>query len=192
MNWLENILIIAGISLDIFASMEIQGAMLQKVRTKTLFKVASLVTLLQLVFFYGGYLAFFQIAKKKVFGNAQWAGYLIASIVFILLGIRLISKAIKREFVDERRTEITTRQYLRIICVTTVYTFFTGCACGQVGINVLIMLAVIIAASIVVTIGGIYCGYHFGFELKTYVYVIAALIEWTAGFEIIMRNVIVR
>lgn len=32
MNWIENILIIAGISLDIFAAMEIEGAMLADVK----------------------------------------------------------------------------------------------------------------------------------------------------------------
>ena len=46
MNTLENILIIAGISLDVFASMEIQGAMLQKVNKKTLLVVSAIVSLL--------------------------------------------------------------------------------------------------------------------------------------------------
>ena len=57
MNTLENILIIAGISLDVFASMEIQGAMLQKVNKKTLLVVSTIVSLLQLMFFIGGYAA---------------------------------------------------------------------------------------------------------------------------------------
>ena len=36
MSWIENILIIAGISLDIFAAMEIEGAMLADVKRKSL------------------------------------------------------------------------------------------------------------------------------------------------------------
>lgn len=50
MNWIENILIIAGISLDIFAAMEIEGAMLADVKRKSLLIACTIVTLLQLIF----------------------------------------------------------------------------------------------------------------------------------------------
>ena len=46
MNLLENILIVAGISLDIFAAMEIEGAMLAVVKRKTLIIACALVALL--------------------------------------------------------------------------------------------------------------------------------------------------
>ena len=36
MSWLENMLIMAGILLDVFAAMEIQGAMLANIKKKTL------------------------------------------------------------------------------------------------------------------------------------------------------------
>ena len=51
MSTFESILIIIGISLDIFAAMEIHGAMLADVKKKTL-AIASVVTVgLQLLFF---------------------------------------------------------------------------------------------------------------------------------------------
>ena len=34
MNWIENVLIIAGVSLDIFAAMECQGALVATVQKK--------------------------------------------------------------------------------------------------------------------------------------------------------------
>ena len=71
MNTLENILIIAGISLDVFASMEIQGAMLQKVNKKTLLVVSTIVSLLQLMFFFGGYAAGYGIDRAGVWRNAN-------------------------------------------------------------------------------------------------------------------------
>ena len=37
MNWIENVLIIAGVSLDIFAAMECQGALVAKVDKKQLY-----------------------------------------------------------------------------------------------------------------------------------------------------------
>ena len=36
MTWLENLLIIAGILLDVFAAMEIQGAMIAKLKKRTI------------------------------------------------------------------------------------------------------------------------------------------------------------
>ena len=126
MNTLENILIIAGISLDVFASMEIQGAMLQKVNKKTLLVVSAIVSLLQLMFFFGGYAAGYGIDRAGVWRNASWVGYILDTIIFALLGSRLIVKGIRREFVDETRSVITVKQYAKIIAVTTVYTLFAS------------------------------------------------------------------
>ncbi len=192
MNTLENILIIAGISLDVFASMEIQGAMLQKVNKKTLLVVSAIVSLLQLMFFFGGYAAGYGIDRAGVWRNASWVGYILDTIIFALLGSRLIVKGIRREFVDETRSVITVKQYAKIIAVTTVYTLFAGCAYGLVGTHVIIMLALIVLFSFIVVISGLYAGYHFGFEGKTVVYVVGGIILWVAGAEILITNVLVR
>ena len=192
MNTLENILIIAGISLDVFASMEIQGAMLQKVNKKTLLVVSTIVSLLQLMFFIGGYAAGYGIERAGVWRNASWVGYILDTIIFALLGARLIVKGIRREFVDETRSVITVKQYAKIIAVTTVYTLFAGCAYGLVGTHVIIMLALIVLFSFIVVISGLYAGYHFGFEGKTVVYVVRGIILWVAGAEILITNVLVR
>ena len=192
MNTLENILIIAGISLDVFASMEIQGAMLQKVNKKTLLVVSTIVSLLQLMFFFGGYAAGYGIDRAGVWRNASWVGYILDTIIFALLGARLIVKGIRREFVDETRSVITVKQYAKIIAVTTVYTLFAGCAYGLVGTHVIIMLALIVLFSFIVVISGLYAGSHFGFEGKTVVYVVGGIILWVAGAEILITNVLVR
>jgi putative Mn2+ efflux pump MntP len=192
MNTLENILIIAGISLDVFASMEIQGAMLQKVNKKTLLVVSAIVSLLQLMFFFGGYAAGYGIDRAGVWRNASWVGYILDTIIFALLGARLIVKGIRRKFVDETRSVITVKQYAKIIAVTTVYTLFAGCAYGLVGTHVIIMLALIVLFSFIVVISGLYAGYHFGFEGKTVVYVVGGIILWVAGAEILITNVLVR
>lgn len=192
MNTLENILIIAGISLDVFASMEIQGAMLQKVNKKTLLVVSAIVSLLQLMFFFGGYAAGYGIDRAGVWRNASWVGYILDTIIFALLGARLIVKGIRREFVDETRSVITVKQYAKIIAVTTVYTLFAGCAYGLVGTHVIIMLALIVLFSFIVVISGLYAGYHFGFEGKAVVYVVGGIILWVAGAEILITNVLVR
>ena len=105
-------MIIAGISLDIFAAMEIEGAMLADVKRKSLMIASTIVTVLQLIFFFGGYFVCYELEKHQIIQNAEEIGYIVATVVFALLGIRLIVKAIKREFVQEKR-----RDDIRV-CVT--------------------------------------------------------------------------
>ncbi len=191
MSWIENILIIAGISLDIFAAMEIEGAMLVDVKRKPLIIACSLVAVLQLLFFFGGYFVCYQIGAYDLVENAQTVGYIVAVVVFALLGVRLIAKAIKREFVHEkRREEIQVKDYIKIIAVTSLYTLVAGCICGFVGTSVVMMTMVILVCSVLVVTGGLYTGYHFGFESKTGAYVIGAILLWIAGGEILLRSVL--
>ncbi len=190
MNLFENILIIAGISLDVFASMEIQGAMLQNIKKKTLLIVSSIAGGLQLLFFFGGYLGGYLLADHGIINNAARTGYVLDTVILALLGIRLIYKAIRKEFVNEKRTEITVGQYARIIAVTTVYTLAVGLGCGLVGTNVLFMLFWILVCSVLVVISGLYSGYHFGFQNRTVVYAIGAIVLWVAGIEILITNVL--
>ncbi len=190
MSLIENILIIAGISLDIFAAMEIEGAMLADIKKKSLIIACSIVTLLQIIFFFGGYAACYALEKYGIIENGVEVGYGAAAIVFALLGIRLIVKAIKREFVQEkRRDNIRVRDYIKIIAVTSFYTLCAGCACGFVGTSVIMMAVVILVCSILVVVAGLYTGYHFGFESKTGAYIAGALLLWVAGGEIMLHNV---
>lgn len=190
MSWIENILIIAGISLDIFAAMEVEGAMLADIKRKTLMITATIVTLLQLVFFFTGYFVCYELDQYRVVEDGQEIAYIAAAIVFALLGIRLIVKAIKREFVEEkRRDRLRVRDYIKIIAVTSFYTLCAGCVCGFIGTSVVMMAVVILVCSVLVVVSGIYTGYHFGFESKTRAYVAGAILLWIAGGEILLHNV---
>ena len=55
MNWIENLLILIGISLDIFAGMECQGSLVAKVSKKRLAAICGLMTLWQLAALYIGH-----------------------------------------------------------------------------------------------------------------------------------------
>lgn len=191
MNALENILIIAGISLDIFAAMEIEGAMLAAVKRKSLAIACALVAMLQMIFYFGGYFICYKVAEYEVLPKAGQWGYIVSIIVFVGLGIQLWVKGVKKEFVHERRCEnLEIRKYIRIITVTSFYTLAAGCACGLVGTSVWMMLAVIVICSVMVVIGGLYAGYHFGFETKTFAYYVGAILLWVAGCEILLRTVL--
>lgn len=187
MNYLQGILIVAGISLDLLATMEVEGAKLGEIRRKTLLLNSLLITGLQLGFFFGGYYICHYIDQIEVFANEKtaWLGEVIAFLVFALLGVRLYVKAIRHEFVDERRETISRKTYVRIILVTTIYTLFAGCATGFLEFPPLFLLITIIICSIIVVFAGVYMGYMFGFRAKTVFYAIGAAVLWAAGVNIL-------
>ncbi|MBR1623130.1 MAG: hypothetical protein IJ675_04400, partial [Pseudobutyrivibrio sp.] len=133
MNWLENLLIIAGILLDVFAAMEIQGAMIANLKKRTILVACGVVAGFELLFYFGGFIICRLLAVNGYIANPNKQGELVAVIVLALLGIRLIVKAIKREFIQERRRDsLIVLDYIRIVIVSSIYTAAAGCACGLV------------------------------------------------------------
>ena len=99
-------------------------------------------------------------------------------------------KAIRREFVNEQCCEISVKKYIKIIVITSIYTLLAGCACGFVGSSWVFMFFVIIICSILVVVGGLYTGYHFGFQAKTVAYFVGALLLLVAGVEILVKDIL--
>ncbi len=191
MSWLENLLVIAGILLDVFAAMEIQGAMIAKLKRKTTAIACLVVAGLELIFYLGGYAICRLLVIKGNIVNPINYGEVIAVIILALLGIRLIIKGIKREFVQESRREgLIVFDYIRIIVVSSLYTAAAGCACGLVGTTIWQVIAIILVISVLMVLGGLYTGLHFGFEKKTIAYVLGALLLWGVGTEIFLSRVI--
>ncbi len=191
MSWLENLLIIAGVLLDVFAAMEIQGAMIANLKKRTIVIACSVVAGLELIYYIGGYGICRLLVIKGYISDAVNYGEIIAVVILALLGIRLIIKAIKREFIQEsRKDSIRVWDYIRIVIVSSIYTAAAGCACGLVGTTIWQIIAIILVISVTMVLGGLYTGLHFGFEKKTIAYVIGALLLWGAGAEILLHRVI--
>ena len=123
MNWIENVLIIAGVSLDIFAAMECQGALVAKVDKKQLSVICALIAVWQLcALALGNYLSGL-LYRNELAHDENFVGLVIAAVIFFGLGIRLIAKAIKNEWVNERREEsLDVKKFLRMTAVTSIYT----------------------------------------------------------------------
>ncbi|MCR4867885.1 MAG: manganese efflux pump [Lachnospiraceae bacterium] len=190
MNWLENLLILIGISLDVYAAMEIEGAMIPHIKKRALGIACGVVTLWQCVFFFVGYFLSYELLHLHYLKDGPKTGSVLAVIIFALLGIRLMVKAFRQENFDEKRREIQIRKYIRIIATGSIYTFFTGAACGMVGSNEFYMLLVIILSTVGVVIGGVYTGYRFGYGSKSRLYVIGGIMLFVAGGLLLFRDVL--
>lgn len=191
MSWLENLLIIAGILLDVFAAMEIQGAMIAKLKKRTIAMACFVVAGLELIFYLGGYIICRLLAVNGYIESPEKYGEVVAVLVLALLGVRLIVKAVKREFIQERRRDsLIVFDYIRIVAVSSFYTAAVGCACGFVGTTVWQIITIILVISVIMVLSGLYTGLHFGFEMKTIAYVIGALLLWGVGAEIFLNRVV--
>ena len=190
MNWLENLLILIGISLDVYAAMEIEGAMIPHIKKRALGIACGVVTLWQCVFFFVGYFLSYELLHLHYLKDGPKTGSVLAVIIFALLGIRLMVKAFRQENFDEKRREIQIRKYIRIIATGSIYTFFTGAACGMVGSNEFYMLLVIVLSTVGVVIGGVYTGYRFGYGSKSRLYVIGGIMLFVAGGLFSFRDVL--
>lgn len=188
MNWIENLLILVGISLDIFAGMECQGSLVAKIDKKHLTLVCGLIAIWQLAALYIGNVLAGLLYINDLARNERFIGTAIAAVIFFCLGVRLIVKAIKNERVNEHREEnLGFKRFWRMAAVTSIYTLLTGIAFGFLETNLMVILIMIVCLTIAVVIMGTYTGYHFGFEHKRKAYVGGAILLWIAGFDVVFR-----
>ena len=187
MNWLGNLLIIVGISFDVYAAMEVRGAMLAKIKPKILILTGLLFTLIQSIFFFGGYFITYEMVMHNEVKNADSLGCELAAVIFFVLAARLFHKALKHEEIEEKCEEMSIKMYVRIILAGAMYTLIAGLACGLIGANhqlpqyIIMMLLFIICTTIVVVSAGIYTGYRFGFSSKPKFYIVGTVLLGIAG-----------
>ena len=187
MNWLGNLLIIVGISFDVYAAMEVRGAMLAKIKPKILILTSLLFTLIQSIFFFGGYFITYEMVMHNEVKNADSLGCELAAVIFFVLAARLFHKALKHEEIEEKCEEMSIKMYVRIILAGAMYTLIAGLACGLIGTNhqlpqyIIMMLLFIICTTIVVVSAGIYTGYRFGFSSKPKFYIVGTVLLGIAG-----------
>ena len=191
MGWIGTLLIIAGISLDIFATMECQGSLVRQVNKKHLAFVSVIGVLWQLAILFVGYYSSDFICRKNPTSNEALLGEIVAIVIFFCLGCRLLVKAIKNERVYEHLVQqFDGRKMLRIAGATCFYTLLAGIAFGFLQTNILIVFVMIALVTALCIVAGVYTGYHYGFEQKTKVYVIGTLCLWAAGGEVLIRYIL--
>ena len=153
MNWIESLLIIAGISFDIFAAMECQGSLVAKINKKHLSMICILVSIWQMAALYIGSFCADLLWRDELLADENFAGQVLATLIFFCLGIRLFAKAIRNERINERREDnLGFKRFLRMSAMTSIYTVLTGVAFGLMGTSVPIILILIVCFTIALKI----------------------------------------
>lgn len=191
MNWIEMLMVTMGLSLDIFAAVECQGALVAQVKKKHLVLICALLSLWQMAALYLGSFFAQLLCRYDLRDDSLVTGRIIAAAILISLGGRLVVKAWKNDSIDERRAEdLGIRIFLRMGALASIYTLLTGVAFGFLNCDVLLMLLMIVIFTVVVVVLGMYTGYRFGFEQKTKAYIVGGILLIASGIDVIVRYVL--
>jgi putative Mn2+ efflux pump MntP len=191
MSGIEDLLILAGVSLDIFAAMECQGSLVAKINKKQLSVICLLVALSQLIALFFGHFLSDLFCRMNTGSDEHRLGVILALMIFVGLGIRLMVKAVRNERVEEHlERNLGIRRFVRMASGSSIYTVLAGIAFGFLQTNIVGILIMIAVLTVAFVIGGMYTGYHMGFAGKTTVYVIGALLLWGAGLDVLFGKVL--
>jgi putative Mn2+ efflux pump MntP len=191
MTWIDDILIIGGISLDIFAAVECKGSVVSKIDKKQLTVICGFAVLWQLAALALGYELSGLLYRNRLAQHERFAGLVLAAGIFFALGIRLMVKAVKNRWLNESREDgLEWKSLLHIAGAAGLYTLITGMAFGFLGKGLGMSLLLIVAMTIIVVITGMYTGYHLGFVHKRKAYISGAILLWLAGADIVIRYII--
>lgn len=191
MNWIETLLITLGISLDVFGAVACQGALVAKIEKKLLAMSCLIVALLQMGALYLGSLSATLLIRYDIQDRKILTGYIIAAVIFICLGIRMLWKAWKNECIVERREDaLDVKKLVHLVVITSIYTILVGVAFGFLKTSVLLLLIMIVAFTVAVVILGIYTGYRLGFEQKSKAFSIGGILLIAGGIDTLIRYVV--
>ena len=190
MGWIEYMLIVAGSSLDIFAAMECQGALVQKVNKRQLTAICAIIAMFQIIAMCTGYFLSNYINRKYSVADEALLGEILSITILIGLGIRLIVKAIKNERIEEHcQPRFEMKRILVVAGATAGYTVLAGIAFGFLNTGLITILIMVGCFSVICIIAGMYTGYHFGYEQKTKVYIVGAILFWIDGIDVLEKLV---
>lgn len=190
MSSAEELIIILGISLDIFAAMECQGSLVAKVEKKRLMVFCVILTAGQTLALEIGEFISLLLCKSRTGAHEAFLGQVIAAAIFLCLGIRLLLKAWRNERIVERREErFDVLEFIKLYGRISIFTFLTGFAFGFLESSVSMILIMVIIITVLVTVFGMYTGYRLGYEHKIKAYLIGGLLLLAGGADVIVRHI---
>ncbi len=188
---LEIIALAIAASLDLFAVMNIEGAMLYEIDKKKVFKVS---------IFFGSWMALSLLLGNILMNKIIDIGIfetkisttriflsIVASAIFLGLGIRMFKKSLEEDNIFERRLEsINTKRIALLATITSIDEFLIGIGISLMDMKLNTIIIPIFVISIASVIAGIYIGYHFGYEQKRKAYITSTVILLTVGILLVI------
>lgn len=194
MSWIEIVLITIGMSLDTFATVECQGALVAKLEKKRLSMAVTVIALWQTVaLLIGSFLVTLLNQYDTQLSGEAFIGRILAILILFGMGLRMFVKAWRNERIVEKREDgLDIKKTFFSIAKGTIFTILTGIAFAFLEADIKAVLIMIICVTIAMVIIGLYTGYRLGFEQKSKAYIGGGALLIAAGIDVIVRYIVMR
>lgn len=194
MSWIEIVLITIGMSLDTFAAVECQGALVAKLEKKRLSMAVTVIALWQTIaLLIGSFLVTLLNQYDTQLSGETFIGRILAILILFGMGLRMFVKAWRNERIVEKREDgLDIKKTFFSIAKGTIFTILTGIAFAFLEADIKAVLIMIICVTIAMVIIGLYTGYRLGFEQKSKAYIGGGALLIAAGIDVIVRYIVMR
>ena len=194
MSWIEIVLITIGMSLDTFAAVECQGALVAKLEKKRLSMAVTVIALWQTIaLLIGSFLVTLLNQYDTQLSGEAFIGRILAILILFGIGLRMFVKAWRNERIVEKREDgLDIKKTFFSIAKGTIFTILTGIAFAFLEADIKAVLIMIICVTIAMVIIGLYTGYRLGFEQKSKAYIGGGALLIAAGIDVIVRYIVMR
>ena len=194
MSWIEIVLITIGMSLDTFAAVECQGALVAKLEKKRLSMAVTVIALWQTIaLLIGSFLVTLLNQYDTQLSGEAFIGRILAILILFGMGLRMFVKAWRNEIIVEKREDgLDIKKTFFSIAKGTIFTILTGIAFAFLEADIKAVLIMIICVTIAMVIIGLYTGYRLGFEQKSKAYIGGGALLIAAGIDVIVRYIVMR
>ena len=192
MSWIEIVLITIGMSLDTFAAVECQGALVAKLEKKRLSMAVTVIALWQTIaLLIGSFLVTLLNQYDTQLSGEAFIGRILAILILFGMGLRMFVKAWRNERIVEKREDgLDIKKTFFSIAKGTIFTILTGIAFAFLEADIKAVLIMIICVTIAMVIIGLYTGYRLGFEQKSKAYIGGGALLIAAGIDVIVRYIV--
>ena len=194
MSWIEIVLITIGMSLDTFAAVECQGALVAKLEKKRLSMAVTVIALWQTIaLLIGSFLVTLLNQYDTQLSGEAFIGRILAILILFGMGLRMFVKAWRNERIVEKREDgLDIKKTFFSIAKGTIFTILTRIAFAFLEADIKAVLIMIICVTIAMVIIGLYTGYRLGFEQKSKAYIGGGALLIAAGIDVIVRYIVMR
>lgn len=189
MSVAECLLIVIGLSFNVFLVAEYEGTMLKRINWKELLGVCGIFFLWQMASILGGYyIAAIPFFRKSSSADLKLLCDILASIIFLILGVYMLRKAWKREVILEHLSQIQMKRIFLEAAVIGFFTFLAGIGYGFLGDQIGTACMIVACATVLAVIAGIYMGYYQGCKFRSVIYGAGGVIFLALGTSVIVRH----
>lgn len=187
MSLIEILIISIGLSLDVYAVVVCQGAVLLKIEKTKLLKMSLFFCAWQVVAVAIGHAVTLIPYLADIAKNVSYIGEFISVIIFTVIGVYMLYKAWKNEGILERLSDVNYKHLCVAAFFTSLDALFVGMGFCLLKARFYIVALSILIITAVMVILGLYTGMRLGYEQKTKAYGIGGILLLISAIDVVLK-----